>query len=53
MTKAVPMVCPVCIRRPGAYYGRLVFPDELLPSAPDVPRCPNHPKGHEQPLEIA
>jgi hypothetical protein len=37
MPKAIPMVCIVCRRTPGAYFGRLVFPQEEA-----VPECPNH-----------
>ena len=58
---AVPMMCVVCRTR-GSYYGRLVFPDELPPSAemydavaagggyivePAPLVCPNHPAGME------
>lgn len=38
--KPVPMVCVVCKHTPGSYYGRLVFPEELVDGA--VPECPNH-----------
>lgn len=48
--KATPMVCLVCKHTPGAYYGRLVFPEELAPGQPE-PQCPNHEgKDLEYPL---
>lgn len=49
IVKAVPHVCLVCKHKEEAYYGRLVFPEELAAVAAGAPRpgCPNHGKGQD------